>query len=355
MGRPKDQPSRRYKGVYYRDLKSGDRSYYLIMRIDGKQRRVSMGRRSEGITEAFCYQQKAHILNTERYGEEEARILQKRRKSDPTFREMYDDFIANSSIKPSSRRVFGYSLRGITFWDRTRVSVDDVLEFQKYMLDRVKPNTVNARLNMLSAVFSYAIDKESYRHENPVMKVKRSIVDDKRLRYLSRDEVDLLLEEVKDDEHLHLFTRLALSTGARISTLMQVRAEDVKGDTVSLQNIKASGHYIGYLDDATKDLLRGRAGYVLALDGEEIRPKEYQYQYRMQLVLDRLFNEGVADQDRVVIHTLRHTTASLMVQRGVPLHVVQKVMDHSTIRSTERYAKLHPDNVRDAVGKFWED
>lgn len=65
----KDKASKKYKGVYYRDLGDGDRSYYLILRIDGKQRRISMGRKSEGITEAFCFQQKAHVLNTERYGE----------------------------------------------------------------------------------------------------------------------------------------------------------------------------------------------------------------------------------------------------------------------------------------------
>lgn len=350
----KDVPSRKYKGVYYRELDDGDRSYYLLMRIDGRQRRVSMGRRSEGVTEAFCFQQKAHIRNSERYGEEEARILQRRKAGDPTFRDLFNEYKENAPLRTSTRRVLGYSLRGIDFWDKTRVGVEDVDAFARKLAAKLKPATVNSRLNMLSAVFQRAIDLGTYRHENPARKVKRVDGEEGRTRYLSREEVDRLLAEVQGDHLNHLFVKLALCTGARISTLMDIRAEDVQGETIRLRNLKVSGTFAGFIDEETLELLAGKKGYVLSLAGPEDRPKEYQYQYRIQLILDRLFNEGVSTEQRVVIHTLRHTTASLMVQRGVPLHVVQKVLDHSSIRSTERYAKLHPDNIRDAVGKLWE-
>jgi len=52
---------------------------------------------------------------------------------------------------------------------------------------------------------------------------------------------------------------------------------------------------------------------------------------------------------RIGWHVLRHTFASHLVMRGVPLVVVQKLMGHSSIGVTQRYAHLAPQIVRDAV------
>jgi integrase len=63
-------------------------------------------------------------------------------------------------------------------------------------------------------------------------------------------------------------------------------------------------------------------------------------------------NEGVTDaRQKVVFHTLRHTFASWLVMRGVPLYDVAKLMGHNTIVMTQRYAHLAPDRLRaSAVG-----
>ena len=52
---------------------------------------------------------------------------------------------------------------------------------------------------------------------------------------------------------------------------------------------------------------------------------------------------------------LRHTYASQLVMRGVPLYTVSKLLDHSTIQVTEIYAHLTPDHLADAVKNlnFW--
>src|SRR6266513_3863224 len=50
------------------------------------------------------------------------------------------------------------------------------------------------------------------------------------------------------------------------------------------------------------------------------------------------------------VHDLRHTFASWLVQGAVPLLEVAKLLGHSTIEMTERYAHLAPENLKAAVG-----
>lgn len=57
---------------------------------------------------------------------------------------------------------------------------------------------------------------------------------------------------------------------------------------------------------------------------------------------------------RIGWHVLRHTFASLLVMKGVPIKTVQELLGHSTIEMTERYAHLSPNVKRDAVSKLDE-
>ena len=56
-------------------------------------------------------------------------------------------------------------------------------------------------------------------------------------------------------------------------------------------------------------------------------------------------NDGVTDRiHKVVFHTLRHTFASWLIQKGVTLEVVSKLLGHSSLQMTMRYAHLDPVN-----------
>lgn len=58
---------------------------------------------------------------------------------------------------------------------------------------------------------------------------------------------------------------------------------------------------------------------------------------------------GYDKDEQFVVHMLRHTCASRLVQRGVPLAVVQQWMGHKEIQTTMRYAHLGPDSLMNAL------
>ena len=55
---------------------------------------------------------------------------------------------------------------------------------------------------------------------------------------------------------------------------------------------------------------------------------------------------GITD---VRIHDLRHTYASLLIQNGISLYEVQKLLGHSSPNMTQRYAHLNPNNLKQIV------
>ena len=58
---------------------------------------------------------------------------------------------------------------------------------------------------------------------------------------------------------------------------------------------------------------------------------------------------GMGHDKEFVPHCLRHTCASRLVQRGVPLLVVKEWLGHADIQMTLKYSHLCPTNLEDAV------
>jgi len=71
---------------------------------------------------------------------------------------------------------------------------------------------------------------------------------------------------------------------------------------------------------------------------------------RLSVYTRRVFHRlGIKDAS---FHTLRHTSASWLVQQGMDLYGVGQILGHKTPRMTQRYAHLSPDYMASAVGKL---
>ena len=53
--------------------------------------------------------------------------------------------------------------------------------------------------------------------------------------------------------------------------------------------------------------------------------------------------------DKIHFHTLRHSFASILVQKGVSLYVVKELLDHEDLATTQIYSHLQKQNLKDAV------
>lgn len=352
-----EKKSKKYPGVYFRELEDGDRNYFLRFRLDGKITRIPIGRKSEGITEAFCNQEKSRIINAHRFGDNAAAELQKVKNTDPTFEELVKWYIEKREIKDST----AYHLEilyKVPFLKKKKITRQEIQAYMDELAQTLRPATVTLRYRQIRAVFRYAIGREKYKYADPTAGIDLPKGTGARKRYLSQDEITLLLENLRHDPRLYLFVKMSLCTGARIGTLLTVHSNDIQPDgMVRLFNHKANHSYTGFFDAETMELLRGKQGYVLALPGKEGKvPAMQSIQYKVQDVLNRLFNPpGTPIESRAVVHTLRHSFAVQGLNKGLPMEVISKALDHSSpVITATVYAKVSTDLLKRSVKGIWD-
>jgi integrase len=211
--------------------------------------------------------------------------------------------------------------------------------------------TANRVLTYLKAALNHAWrsgvvpSDDAWRRVKPFKSVDAPVI-----RYLSRDEITRLLNgcEGAFRDLLHA----ALLTGCRYGELCRLKVADYNPDvgTLTIREGK-SGHvrHVTLTDEAPElieRLIAGRSPDDCLLRRDDARGWKRAEQLRP--MRDACTRAGIAPA--VGFHVLRHTHASMLAMRGVPMAVIARQLGHSDTRMTERhYAHLAPNYVTDTI------
>ncbi|MBU9697812.1 site-specific integrase [Rhodobacteraceae bacterium HSP-20] len=222
-----------------------------------------------------------------------------------------------------------------------------------------KPGTINKHINYLNRILNLARVWEIENGPKRNCKVsKRMPMGDHRQKFLGEAEIHLVLESCRREQHpyLDLFVHLLILTGARSSEARLARWCDFDMQrmvwTVPLSK-SGRARRIVLSSSAAKVLeqIRQRTeglGLPVTTDSHLfINPRLRQPYKSFHLAWDRA-RRRLGMQD-VRIHDLRHTYASLLINRGASIYEVQKLLGHHHISMTERYAHLLPDTLHQRV------
>ena len=217
------------------------------------------------------------------------------------------------------------------------------------------------------------MQKKDLNVKNPAIaaKIEREKVDNDRERYLELDEIKKIWDALDNrreyfdnqiraevTENVKVFLALSLSTGARLRSVLTISKADINlnTNTVIIKNHKANRTYNGYIHPKYKELIAKRIEKLRPIDyiinSSPVELSRNAINKVLKPIFDELFNQGLKPEDskrRVVIHTLRHTFASQLAIAETPIYTIMRLMDHSDISQTIRYAKLSSANGRDAV------
>lgn len=205
------------------------------------------------------------------------------------------------------------------------------------------PASINRYRTVLQGVLTWAQKRRLMPRNwvNPVKETEVLPVGGGRIRFLTEDEYRRLLQAARASRWnmLHVLIKLAVTTGARKGTLMGLRWGDLDltKKQAFVERTKNDEPFVILLqDDVAFELAKLRGG---ALDEHLVFSGRYPFRPRQ---FHSAFQAALADAgiEGVVFHTLRHTHASWLAQKGVPLLAIAESMNHKTLAMTKRYAHL---------------
>jgi len=224
-------------------------------------------------------------------------------------------------------------------------------------IHELSPGTAVRHFNVMHHMMEKAStiwSKETGIDRNPADQVEVTRPDDQRDRYLSEDELrnlKLALDEKMYQKgtkainktfcRLRLIVLIAVTTGMRVAEVFGLRWSDVMyGEGLLAVRAKLKGGKMRYVPMLPE--LAGELRRYPAVIGEDriFPPKQGAVSGRQRVegsFEDLLERAGIED---FRFHDLRHTFASWYMMNGGDLYELAKILGHSNIKMTERYAKL---------------
>jgi integrase len=187
-------------------------------------------------------------------------------------------------------------------------------------------------------------------------------VDNEKQRYLTVDEEKKLLAEVLQlSRQAHDMAVVSLDAGLRFGEVATLTWGCIDQDSGILRVLDTkSGHdrmvpMTARLKSIFECMTAGGAGDLVFPNPKGKVWFEAPSAFRTGMEKSKL-NEGIENPKlKASFHTLRHTCASRLVQAGVDLYRVQRLLGHSTPTMTARYSKLADDDLRQAVVAMEQD
>ena len=207
------------------------------------------------------------------------------------------------------------------------------------------PSTINSKLAVLSKSLKYAHSR-GYLKALPAIE-RMSVVGNQRMRFLTpEEEQDIItLLETNDKWHFARFFEWSIDTGlrpseSRLLTKKAMSYDDDLGWIITIRQTKTSHPRVIPLTQ--------RAYYAMREVSDELYPFAQFTKPEIRKCWALVRQEMNEDDPDFVFYTCRHTCASRLVQRNVPLQIVKEWMGHKTFDMTLRYAKLAPKNMLSA-------
>ena len=244
------------------------------------------------------------------------------------------------------------------------VNKDSVRRFLASLsAERFSKRTVARRMASLRTFFRF-LTREGYLAKNPVAAVRNPKLDKKLPMVLDENEITRLLESPEDDifgRRDKAILETLYSTGMRVSEIVKLDLEKIdfiggvcrvtgKGNKERLCPIgsRALKCIRQYLEIRDKDKKRNSRALFLNhspnQEGSRITSRS------ICRIVDK-YIERTCRRDNISPHTLRHSFATHLLDRGADLRSVQELLGHENLSTTQIYTHVSTQRLKDAYDK----
>ncbi|MBP1925319.1 site-specific recombinase XerD [Sedimentibacter acidaminivorans] len=240
-----------------------------------------------------------------------------------------------------------------------KVKIMDLHAFIGF-IDRERNNsnrTKARKIACLRSFYKYLYSIVRLVPENPAIDLETPKKNSRLPVALTLDESKNFLSSINgsNEKRDYAIITLFLNCGLRLSELISINIDKIKGDTLTVVG-KGNKERTIYLNDicvkAIEDYLAERPE---AKPGHEnalfVSNRKTRFTQRgVQHMVDKYLNESGLAGNHFSPHKLRHTAATLMYQYGhVDIRALQELLGHESVSTTQIYTHINKEQLRDAV------
>lgn len=349
----------KFNGVYYRDStkvtenRKPDRCFYIRYYENGKCINKKIGWASEGYTAQVVANMKAEKISE--FSKKNIETMK-----EYLFQDLYDIFIKWAKVNKKSWRDddriynthLSHTIGPKVIKNITTADINDLIIHIKTK-GRLNgkpyaPQSIKHILLVIKRIFNFNIDMGNC-ETNPAEKVKLEKFDNTRIAYLLDDEIERIFKYLDSGKEWYgdaALIKFALYTGLRRGELFNLIWDnvDLENKRITLYDTKGGKNQ--------SIILAADAVYVLqSLDktGTYVFPSKLGGKRDDVKKLWSRIKLAANIRPNIRFHDIRHTFGTIAVSSGIGIDVVQKMMTHKNIKTTQRYAHIVDQRMKDAA------
>ena len=238
--------------------------------------------------------------------------------------------------------------------DLIKVNEDDIRKYLEYLNDKKeKASSVRRTISTFKTFYKFLylnnyIDKKDY----PMVRIAYPKLEKKLPKFVYyNDLLDIIDESCKTSDGVRdrLIIEMLYATGVRVSELVNIRYNDIDMNNKRIRVCgKGNKERIVYFGDYALDALKeytathkkNDLGYVFTNSkGDKITDRGIRY------IIDNIMKK-LSVKVHVTPHVLRHTFATDMLNNGCDIKIVQELLGHASLRTTEIYTHVTNERLK---------
>ena len=252
--------------------------------------------------------------------------------------------------------------KGITNWDKTNSEL-----IKEWVIDLKKKNisntTIARRISSVKVFFGFLV-KRNFIETNPTLKlitpklnkVLPNVLGQKQAEQLLTQAANLEVEEEIEEVRIRDYAILEVlySTGIRVSELVGLDLDDINFSNLTLKvlgkgrkerivpfGIPAKDAIDMYLTESRNKFIDKKTqALFLGQRGNRLNVRQ------VRRILNKAMHQ-IENGKEISPHDLRHSAATHMLEAGADLRIVQELLGHSSLATTQKYTHVTIERLRE--------